>query len=85
MDEKEQNEYDLMLELEDLESLKEDLQEAGYTTIKEVEIALLNISDPERRELLSEIKDTMLELEVEDLVQIQDLIDALNQELDQQE
>jgi hypothetical protein len=84
MSEKENEEYNLMLELENLESLKEELQEVGYSTIKEVEIALLNITDLERRAILSEIRDEMLELEVEDIVQIEDLIDSIHQQLDEE-
>jgi hypothetical protein len=85
MNDEENLEYDTLVELEDLESLKEELEEVGLSTIKEVEIALTNINDPERRDMLSQIRDAMLELEVEDVAEINDLIVSIHQQLDEKE
>jgi hypothetical protein len=79
-------EYELMLRLEQLESLQEELDEVGCSSLNEVEKALVkpNISG-DQRELLQDIRDQLLELQVNDLGEIRQEIDRLNQELDELE
>lgn len=81
-------EYDLMLTLEDLESLEEELEEVGFSTLGEVETAI-GITSPdeknERRAVLLEIRDRMLDLDVTNLREIRAFITQLNEQLDAKE
>ena len=85
--------YGLMLRLEQLESLREDMQEAGFDSLSQVEAALaLTVpgTDPatdEKRELLIAIRGDLLELglvgldEVEaEIVELNDHLDAADEE-----
>lgn len=84
-------EYQMMLTLEQLESLEEELEEVGFGTLGEIE-AVLALTPPsgtdssdERRNLLLEIRDQMLELNVDNLREIHDHIRKLHQQLDEME
>jgi len=81
----ESEEYELMLTLEQLESLEEELEEVHFTSLTEVEAALAlttPTSHDERRQVLLEIRDQMLELDVTNLAAIREQIAELNEELD---
>lgn len=43
MDERDKEEYDLMMELEQLETLKEEMEELGVTTLAEIEKRMENL------------------------------------------
>ena len=80
--------YDLMLRLEQLESLREDMQEAGFDSLAQVESALaLTVpgSDPdtgEKRELLTAIRSDLIELGLVGLDEVEAEIAELNSQLD---
>jgi len=44
MDEREKEEYDLMMELEQLESIKEEMEELGVSTLAEVEARMAELN-----------------------------------------
>jgi hypothetical protein len=73
--------YEMMLELERLESLREDLDELGFATIDQLEAALANPSAD--RAFLEEIRVEMLDLEISDTVALAAAIDDLNAQLDE--
>lgn len=81
--------YDLMLRLEQLESLREDMEEAGFDSLAQVESALaLTVpgSDPdtdEKRQLLSSIRADLIELGLVRLDEVEGEIDELNGQLDE--
>lgn len=78
-------EYELMLTLEQLESLEEELEEVGFSNLSEVEAALdqsTSADHDERRQLLQEIHDLMLELDVTNLAAIREQIQEINHQLD---
>ncbi len=78
--------YGLMLELERLESLREDLLENGVSQRAELEALLAtNPSEEDRQALLSEIQLEMLELNLSSLDELNRRIDSLNDQLDQME
>jgi hypothetical protein len=77
------NTYEMMLELERLESLREDLEELGFDTVDQVEAALANPSAD--RAFLEEIRDEMLDLEISDTAALNAAIDDLNAQLDDEE
>lgn len=83
--------YNLMLRLERLESLREDLEEAGLSTLGEVEAALALIipsNNPalqEKHTQLSEIRAELLELELTGLDSLEAEIDRLNEQLDEED
>lgn len=78
-------EYEMMMELERLESLREDLQESSFLTLAEVEaaLALTKPGADERRTLLEEIRTEFMHLGVTDLTGVETRIDELNAELDE--
>ena len=55
-----------MLELERLESLREDLLENNLSSLSEIESALATATD-ERREVLSDIRTELLDLDLASL------------------
>jgi hypothetical protein len=75
--------YEMMLELERLESLREDLEELGFATIDQVEAALANPSAD--RAFLEEIRGEMLDLEISDTAALDAAIDDLNAQLDEED
>ena len=81
-------EYDLMLRLDRLESLREDLVENNLRSLNEVEAALALLApspDPanqERRDLLADLRTEMLDLDLPSLETLEDEIDRLNDRLD---
>lgn len=81
--------YDLMLRLEQLESLREDLEEAGYNSLAQVEAALAltvpgtDATTDEKRALLTAIRDDLLELGLVGLDEVEDEIEELNGQLDE--
>jgi hypothetical protein len=83
--------YDLMMRLEQLESLREDMQEAGFDSLAQVESALaLTVpgADPatdEKRELLVSIRGDLLEIGLVGLDQVEAEIEQLNNRLDASE
>jgi hypothetical protein len=83
--------YDLMMRLEQLESLREDMQEAGFDSLAQVESALaLTVpgTDPatdEKRELLVSIRGDLLEIGLVGLDQVEAEIEQLNDLLDASE
>ncbi len=56
MDEREQAEYDLMMELEQMESLKEEMEELGVSTLAEIEARMEELNR-ELDELQQEARD----------------------------
>ena len=84
-------EYALLLALDRLESLREDLDEVGFSTLQEVE-AVLSLSGrgqngvssdlKNRLSLLEEIRDEMLDLGVATYQEINDQITLLHTQLD---
>src|SRR3712207_1984919 len=80
--------YDLMLRLEQLESLREDMQEGGFDSLAKIEAALAltvpgkNPEAEEKRELLSSLRSDLLEVGLSDLAGVEAEIDRLNTELD---
>lgn len=86
-------EYSMLLVLDRLESLREDLDEAGFSTLREVEAALAltvptNPASPdafldERRALLTEIREEMLDLGLDNYQQLNDQIRLMHQQLDE--
>ncbi len=90
MSQEENNEtYDLMTELERLESLREDLAEVGLPSLTQVEGALALLTpgpDPamaERHAALLEIRQELRSLGLTDLASLEARIDQLNNELDE--
>jgi hypothetical protein len=82
-------EYALMLTLEQLESLEEELEEVGFSTLGEIEAALALTAPTgtpildQRRELLQDIRHQMHELHVSNFEEIREHITKLNEQLDQ--
>jgi hypothetical protein len=80
--------YDLMITLERLESLREDLEEAGLRTLKDIEAALSliapnnNPSLQSKRRLLTDIRSEFLDLNLTSSESIQVQIDQINEQLD---
>lgn len=80
--------YDLMLRLEQLESLREDLQESGFNSLAKVEAALAltvpgnNPETEEKRAGLASIRADLLELGLADLAGVEAEIDRINSQLD---
>jgi hypothetical protein len=89
----EDREYALMLKIERLESLREELAEAGFGTFEEVQAALTvtnsqtgtNALLDEKRSLLEEIRAEMLDLDLTSYAAIDEQIHTLHQELDELE
>ncbi|MEI7556475.1 hypothetical protein [Candidatus Chlorohelix sp.] len=87
-------EYTLLLALDRLESLREDLDEVGFSTLREVE-AVLSLSGrgqngessdlKNRLSLLEEIRDEMQDLGVDTYQEINDQINLLHSQLDSDE
>lgn len=81
--------YDLMLRLEQLESLREDMGEAGYNSLAQVESALAltvpgtDAVTDEKRALLTSIRDDLLELGLVGLDEVGTEIEELNSQLDE--
>src|SRR5918911_522386 len=81
--------YDLMLQLERLESLREDIEEAGFNSLPEVEAALAlavpgaDATAGEKRALLTSIRSELLELGLSDLEEVETQIEELNNRLDE--
>jgi DNA-binding transcriptional MerR regulator len=97
IDEGSSEDYSLMLVLERLETLREELDEVGFSTLQEIE-ATLSITNPgssngtskspdlsEKRAQLEEIRDEMLDLEVDTYQEINDQIRAIHAQLDEKE
>jgi|GEM_PF-1756115 len=97
VDEGSAEEYSLLLVLERLETLREELDEVGFSTLKEIE-ATLSITTTgssngtskspdlsEKRAQLEEIRDEMLDLEVDTYQEINDQIRAIHTQLDETE
>lgn len=85
-------EYELMLEIERLESLREDMDETGFSSLTEIQAALQltkgGSQTPEllaKRELLEEVQDELLDLGLNTYVEVNDEIDLLHSELDKLE
>jgi hypothetical protein len=80
--------YDLMLRLEQLESLREDLQESGFSTLAKIEAALAltvpgnNPEAEEKRAGLTAMRADLLELGLADLAGVEAEIDRINNLLD---
>lgn len=80
--------YDLLVRLEQLESLREDMEETGFDSLAQVESALaLTVpgTDPatdEKRELLTAIRRDLLELGFVGLDEVEAEIEQLNSQLD---
>ncbi len=91
---KQSDEYSLMMLLERLETLREDLDEAGFSSLQEIEAALAitasgsngsSAIDPEleaRRNHLMEIRDELLDLDIDSYSEINDQIRTINTQLD---
>ncbi len=90
------DEYEVMLVLERLESLREELEECGFGTIGEIETALAMTTSgsngssasanlASKRSQLEEIREEMLDLDVDSLKEINDQIRLLHQQLDLQD
>lgn len=86
------HEYELMLEIERLESLREDMDETGFSSLNEIEVALqLTKGGSEtaelaaRRELLEEVQDELIDLGLNTYAEINDQIKLLHTELDKLE
>ncbi len=80
--------YSLMMRLEQLESLREDLQDSGFASLAKVEAALA-LSVPgnspeieEKRTWLTSIRVDFLELGLADLAGVETEIDQINGQLD---
>ncbi len=97
IDEGSAEDYSLMLVLERLETLREELDEVGFSTLQEIE-ATLSITNPgssngtsnstdltEKRAQLEEIRDEMLDLDVDTYQEINDQIRAIHTQLDEKE
>ena len=83
-------EYELMLTLEQLESLEEELEEVGFGTLAEIETVLAlspsnGAAPDERTELLRDIREQMLLLNVSNRKELKDHIRKLNEQLDELE
>jgi hypothetical protein len=80
--------YDLMLRLEQLESLREDLQESGFNSLAKIEAALAltvpgnNAEAEEKRAELTAMRADLLELGLADLAGVEADIDRINNLLD---
>lgn len=74
--------YDLMLQLERLESLREEMQEQGFVTRGQVEAALITNPAAAIRETLEEILDDLRDFDLPDVAALEREIDRLNEELD---
>ncbi len=80
--------YDLMLSLERLESLREDLEEANFKTLAEIEAALAltvpgtNPATQEKHAMLTQLRTDLLELGLTDLAGVEAEIEKLNDQLD---
>ncbi len=86
----ESGDYDLMLQLDRLESLREDLLDNKLDNLTGLEaaLALLVPTGPEteeRRNDLQEIRTEMLALNLDTLDEIETQIDRLNQQLDDED
>jgi len=88
-------EYALMLEIERLESLREEMDEAGFSTFEQVEAAL-TLTQGEAaadgandlvssRALLQEIREELLELGLTTYAEVNDQISTLHRQLDELE
>ncbi|MBN9388396.1 MAG: hypothetical protein J0I20_10120 [Chloroflexi bacterium] len=81
--------YDLMLRLEQLESLREDMEETGFDSLAQVESALAltvpgtDAATDEKRTLLVSIRDDLLELGLVGLDEVETEIEELNSQLDE--
>ena len=81
--------YDLMLRLEQLESLREDMEEAGFDSLSQVESALAltvpgtDEATDEKRALLLSIRDDLIELDLVGLDEVEAEIEGLNSRLDE--
>jgi hypothetical protein len=81
--------YDLMLRLEQLESLREDMDEAGFDSLAQVESALAltvpgtDAATDDKRALLTSIRDDLLELGLVGLDEVETEIEELNSQLDE--
>ncbi len=80
--------YRLMLDLERLESLREDLEELGLSSLAEIEAALALITPQKeaelqaKRELLAELRAEFRDLGLSDLKSVEATIATLNEKLD---
>lgn len=85
-------EYELMLTIERLESVREEMDEVGFSTLNEVEAAL-KLTDgssqgngtsqlAEKRALLLEIRDELLDLGLATYAEVDDQIATLHRQLD---
>lgn len=74
--------YDLMLQLERLESLREEMEEQGFVTRGQVEAALTTNPAAAIRETLQEILDDLRDFDLPDTAALEREIDRLNEELD---
>ena len=90
------DEYNVLLLVERLESLREELEEVGFDSLKEIEAALaLTGSDADgskngdvlnqRLAQLDEIRGEMLDLEVDSYQDVNDQIRILHEQLDEGE
>ncbi len=88
-------EYTVMLNIERLESLREEMDEAGFSTFDQVEAAL-SLTQGEAaadgandlvssRALLQEILDELLELGLTSYAEVNDQIGTLHRQLDELE
>jgi hypothetical protein len=83
--------YDLMLRLEQLESLREDLQESGFDSLAKIEAALAltvpgnNPETEEKRDALNSIRSDLLELGLSNLSGVEAEIERINGQLDEDE
>ncbi|MDB5080927.1 MAG: hypothetical protein JWP00_2851 [Chloroflexi bacterium] len=81
--------YDMMLRLEQLESLREDLEESGFNSLSKVEAALAltvpgaNPETEEKRTWLTSIRADLLELGLADQAEVEAEIDRINSQLDE--
>lgn len=74
--------YDLMLQLERLESLREDMEDAGVNTVAEVE-AQLGKKSTDTEPLLAGIREELTEFGLSSLEEVEAEIDGLNEQLDE--
>ncbi len=80
-----QDEYNLMLQLEELESLEEELEEVGFGTLSEVQAALAGYKGnphDDQYQVLEEVRDMMTDLNLDSLREIRDQIRQLHEQLD---